>query len=73
MKKSFKKLAAAIAAFTMISAAAYGGSLSANAADQSATAWGDANLDKEVGLSDALLILQYLANSQKYPSSLRDW
>ena len=50
MKKSFKKLAAALAAFTMISAAAYGGTLSANAADQSATAWGDANLDKEVGL-----------------------
>ena len=28
---------------------------------------GDANVDGEVGLADALTILQYIANSQKYP------
>ncbi len=29
--------------------------------------YGDANLDKDVTLADALLILQYVANSKKYP------
>ena len=35
--------------------------------DVSTSQKGDANVDGEVGLADALTILQYIANSQKYP------
>ncbi len=31
------------------------------------TLWGDANVDDEVTMADAVAILQYLANSSKYP------
>ncbi len=37
--------------------------------DDTATAWGDANVDGEVTMADAVAILQYLANSSKYPLS----
>ena len=33
---------------------------------------GDANCDKEVGLADALVILQYVANAEKYPLTAQE-
>ncbi|HAE52096.1 MAG TPA: hypothetical protein DCG30_02430 [Ruminococcus sp.] len=38
-----------------------------NKASQDNTMYGDANLDKKVSISDAVAILQYIANGSKYP------
>ena len=69
MKKFDKKRVAAVlsSAFIAASAVPFTGLSTASAADT--VVYGDATLDGDVSLADALLILQHVANASKYPLS----
>lgn len=65
-----KRLIAASAAAAMMasnSAIITGASFAAETAAESKVTYGDANLDGDVSLGDALAILQFIANKEKYP------
>lgn len=69
MKKFDKKRVAAVlsSAFLAASAVPFTGLSTVSAADT--VVYGDATLDGDVSLADALLILQHVANASKYPLS----
>ncbi|MBP5379807.1 MAG: dockerin type I repeat-containing protein, partial [Ruminococcus sp.] len=64
-KHTFRRCTAAFAAFTVMATAASFGTASVTAADGSRV-WGDANCDGVVDMSDCVLVMQALANPNKY-------
>ena len=64
-KHTFKRCAAVFAACAMMTFPMTGTSLSSNAADD-VTKWGDANCDGTVDMGDAVILMQALANPNKY-------
>ena len=64
-KHTFRRCAAVLAACTVMATAASFGTASVSAAD-GVTKWGDANCDGMVDMSDCVLIMQALANPNKY-------
>ena len=64
-KHTFKRCAAVFAACAMMTFPMTGMSLSSNAADD-VTKWGDANCDGTVDMGDAVILMQALANPNKY-------
>ena len=63
--KSFRRMAAVLAACAVITAPMSTVSLTVSAAD-GITMWGDANCDSAVDMGDAVIIMQALANPNKY-------
>ena len=64
-KHTFRRCAAVLAACTVMATAASFGTASDSAAD-GVSKWGDANCDGMVDMSDCVLIMQALANPNKY-------
>jgi len=64
-KHTFRRCAAVFAACTVMATAASFGTASVSAAD-GVTKWGDANCDGTVDMGDCVLVMQALANPNKY-------
>lgn len=64
--RKVKKLIAGLSSMLIAASALPVGSLSAIAAAADSVVYGDTNCDGEVNLADAVLIMQFLANPQKY-------